>query len=177
MRAQGGRRLLPWAAVAIASLGVVAAVAIGLQSRARPPESAPSSAPKDVPSISPPSTSPTPGPRAAATPAPPSTLAAGKARVIPPPPVPATMPRGSPTPAGPERGTLTLVIVPEADVILDGQPLGRVSMKEVPLEAGTHTVRVLHPDYEPLQRRVTVHAGLGGKLVLELAEKGIPRRK
>jgi len=51
--------------------------------------------------------------------------------------------------------------------------MGRVSMREIMLEPGSHTVRILNPDYEPLQRKITIRAGVASKLVLDLAEKGI----
>jgi hypothetical protein len=65
------------------------------------------------------------------------------------------------------------LIVPEAEVTVDGHSIGRVSMRELTLPTGPHTVRVLHPDYEPLQRKLTIRAGVASKLVLDLAEKGI----
>jgi len=77
-----------------------------------------------------------------------------------------------PTPP-PATGTLRLVVVPFADVEVDGAALGRVSSRDVALAPGEHRVRLLHPDYQPLQRKVTVQAGAVAPLVVELAEKGI----
>jgi len=109
-------------------------------------------------------------------PAPPGTLWSVTPSAPPDPsPQPAT-PTPEP-PAGVETaeggGTLTLLIVPEAEVTVDGRSIGRVSMRELRLAPGSHTVRVLHPDYEPLQRKLTVREGVASKLVLDLAEKGI----
>jgi hypothetical protein len=44
------------------------------------------------------------------------------------------------------------------------------------LSAGRHSLRILHPDYEPLPRVVTIEPGSTLHLVLDLPEKGIPRR-
>jgi hypothetical protein len=68
---------------------------------------------------------------------------------------------------------LRLLIVPWAEVIVDGAALGTVQLREVPLPAGAHTVRILHPDYQPLQRKVTIEAGTVYPLVIDLSEKGI----
>jgi tRNA A-37 threonylcarbamoyl transferase component Bud32 len=98
------------------------------------------------------------------------------------PPARAAAPRPS-TPAtaaasarpSPATGILRLLVVPESRVSIDGNPLGLVSRRELPLSLGTHTVRVEHPDYQPLQRRVTIRDGDPEVLVLDLAEKGIRR--
>ena len=60
-------------------------------------------------------------------------------------------------------GILRLLVVPESRVSLDGTSLGLVSRRELPLSPGTHTVRVEHPDYQPLQRRVTIREGVTGE--------------
>ena len=72
-------------------------------------------------------------------------------------------------------GILRLLVVPESRVSIDGASLGLVSRRELPLSFGTHTVRVEHPDYQPLQRRVTIREGAPESLVIDLAEKGIRR--
>jgi PEGA domain len=56
---------------------------------------------------------------------------------------------------------------------VDGRLVGTVSAQELSLPPGTHTVRVLHPDYKPLQRIVTIGPGAIVDLPLDLAEKGI----
>jgi hypothetical protein len=50
-----------------------------------------------------------------------------------------------------------------------------VSLRQFSLAPGAHILRVLHPDYQPLQRKVAVQSGFESKLVLDLAEKAIPR--
>jgi hypothetical protein len=87
-------------------------------------------------------------------------------------------PAPSPSPASPPRavtGTLRLLVVPESQVSIDGKLLGLLSRREVALAPGPHTVRIEHPEYRPLQRRVTVREGETEALVIDLAEKGIRR--
>jgi hypothetical protein len=70
---------------------------------------------------------------------------------------------------------LKLVLVPASPVTVDGESIGLVAARELPLTAGPHVVRVLHPDYEPLQRKVTILEGSTTALILDLARKGIPK--
>jgi serine/threonine-protein kinase len=70
-------------------------------------------------------------------------------------------------------GTLRLTVVPPAEVTVDGRLVGTVSAHELSLPPGTHVVRILHPDYKPLQRIVTISPGATLDLPLDLAEKGI----
>jgi hypothetical protein len=84
-------------------------------------------------------------------------------------------PASTPSPAPPVTGTLRLLVVPEARVSIDGAPLGPTSRRELPLAPGLHTVRIEHPDYQPLQRRVTIREHETASLVIDLAEKGIRR--
>jgi len=112
--------------------------------------------PTATPRPSPPSTTPS---RAQSGPAPvPTTLAAA------PVPVPVA-----------DTGTLTLILVPEAAVVLDDEAIGVVSRRDITLRAGPHALRILHPDYEPLPRRFTIRAGETLSLLLDLQEKGIPK--
>lgn len=75
--------------------------------------------------------------------------------------------------AAADTGTLSLLVVPEAEVTVDGASLGTLSLRELPLVPGTYVVRILHPDYKPLQRKVTVQAGRTERFVLDLTEKGV----
>ncbi|HVR71356.1 MAG TPA: protein kinase [Vicinamibacteria bacterium] len=70
-------------------------------------------------------------------------------------------------------GTLRLTVVPPAEVTVDGRLVGTVSAHEMSLPPGTHVVRILHPDYKPLQRIVTIDPGVTLDLALDLAEKAI----
>jgi serine/threonine-protein kinase len=114
--------------------------------------------------------------------------AAGPASATPAPtprPSPPERPRpaATPDPMPPGRapalgdattGTLRLVVVPPAEVTVDGRLVGTVSAQTLRLPPGRHVVRFLHPDYKPLQRTVTVTPGGTVELPIDLAEKAIP---
>jgi eukaryotic-like serine/threonine-protein kinase len=173
-----------WAFAALSAAAGAVFVLGTLQSRAPEEPPAPSPALSPAPAVAPPA----PVSPAAASPRPseapaPSPRATPRASVRPSPapavPAPSTSSPPvavAPPPPSPALGTLSLVIVPPAEVTVDGTTLGTVSLREVPLAPGPHAVRVLHPDYKPLQRKVVIDAGRTERLVLDLGEKGIPRR-
>jgi serine/threonine-protein kinase len=139
----------------------------------------PTSAPRTTPSLR--------APTAISTHVPATTLAAPPP--TPPTPAPSERPAATPTPApspthaaatpapAPEKGGLKLIVSPAAEVQLNGSSLGSVSLRELTLAPGRHVVRILHPEYEPLQRVVTVRAGIESQLVIDLREKGIRKSR
>lgn len=84
-----------------------------------------------------------------------------------------------PVPAAPvsveTTGYLQLGAVPYAQVTVDGRDVGVLPMKPLLLVAGRHVVRFVHPDYQPLQRIVTVRAAETTKLFLDFGLDGIPK--
>jgi hypothetical protein len=92
-------------------------------------------------------------------------------------PAPTTTALAGPAAAAPEKGSLKLIVSPAAEVTVDGTSLGSISLRELTLAPGRHVVRVLHPDYEPLQRVVSVRAGIETPLVIDLREKGIRKTR
>lgn len=115
---------------------------------------------------------PTPNPTAASaasSPEPAPALASPRAAVPPTPPP-------SEPSAAPATGVLQILVIPPSEILIDGTTIGSVASKEVTLSPGTHVIRILHPDYQPLQRMVAVRSGELSRLVLDLAEKGIRRR-
>ena len=87
----------------------------------------------------------------------------------PTPPVPAaTEPRMAEA-----QAYLVVVAVPWADVSLDGTPVKTVPLRRLALSPGQHVVRFAHPDYEPLQRTVTLRAGETVNLTVDLPEEGV----
>jgi serine/threonine-protein kinase len=203
--APGPRRsLVLWGAVAASAVAGVVWLSQSAPARPAGPVAAPSSVPAAAtapPSLvaAPPATFPIASHEAAPETAAASPRASPRA-AAPPDAVPSTAPGRPPTPApaspgilstpppavvvtsaGPaasvETGTLRLSVHPESEVVLDGTSLGRLSMRDLTLEAGPHTVRVVHPDYEPLQRKVTVRPGAATQLVLDLAEKAIRKEE
>ena len=81
-----------------------------------------------------------------------------------------------PEPAPTPVGHLQLGIAPWADVIVDGVSLGTTPMEPVPLEAGTYTARLVHPDFQPLVRKVTIRPGETTPLRIDLRLDGIKNR-
>jgi hypothetical protein len=48
---------------------------------------------------------------------------------------------------------------------------------KAPLAAGSHNVQIVHPEYQTLRRRVTVLPGETIRLVVDLAEEAIRKKK
>lgn len=114
----------------------------------------------------------TPPPRLAARPSAPPT-----ARPAAPLPVTTTAPAKvlpaptAPAPAG--TGQLQVRVRPWADVTVDGSIMGTTPLKPLDLAAGVHQVLLVHPDYAPLPRTVTIRAGETTKLDVNLAWEGV----
>jgi hypothetical protein len=75
-----------------------------------------------------------------------------------------------------EHGILSLLVVPPANVSIDGNPLGVVSSRQVRLTPGAHTVLVEHAQYRPYPRKIMVQSGATRELVVDLSEKGVRAR-
>jgi hypothetical protein len=187
-----------WASVVLGALAIGAAILLS-----RPTPTAPVSAPAATPStMSAPTVTTTRPSVPAALPSPnsrpvsttlaraavpvtqPTSRATPEPRPTPLAVAPTPAPMGTPTTTAPAvitTGTLALILVPDAEVILDGASIGIVERRDVTLEAGPHALEVRHPDYEPLPRRFTIRAGETTTLLLDLQEKGIlkapPKKK
>jgi serine/threonine-protein kinase len=192
----------PWvvAASALAALALGIGVYLVTQPEPAPIEVA---APPPVTTLAAVPTSTLPSEEVVIVPtAPPTTLASGRTARVPPTPPPTTLaaavlptpePRPTPTPvsstpvpavaptapppttAPATTGTLALILVPDAEVILDGASIGIVGRRDLTLEAGSHALEIRHPDYLPLPRRVTIRAAQAQTLLIDLQEKGIPK--
>ena len=178
--ARRSRGLAAWAVLGGAT-GILLAVGGALLLR-----SGPAPAPEPTPSLAPSPTaivlaSPTASPEPVRTLPPP--VAVERTRVpmtaAPRPPVVPTPAPPPPTTlaVSPGGGFLQLVVLPWAEVSVDGREVGRVSSQKLPLGPGAHTVRLVHPDYQPLQRKVTILAGETLKLVIEMPEDAVPKKK
>jgi serine/threonine protein kinase len=78
-------------------------------------------------------------------------------------------------PAVEETGILRIGVKPYAEVFVDGRPAGTTPLGALTLPAGTHTIRLVHPSFQPFQRKVTVRPGESARLVVDLALDGVPR--
>ncbi len=112
---------------------------------------------------------------------PPPTLAPPGPTLAPPQPTvatPQTTPTASPRPPAPARvGTLQVVVVPWGDVTVDGTAVETGPIHKIPLAAGSHLVRVVHPDFQPFQRRLMIKSGETVRLTIDLPEEAIRKVK
>ncbi len=72
-------------------------------------------------------------------------------------------------------GYLQLGARPYARVTIDGKDAGTLPMGPVELAEGKHVVHLLHPDYQPLQRTVTIRAAETVKLFVDWSLDGIAK--
>jgi hypothetical protein len=75
-----------------------------------------------------------------------------------------------------EVGHLRLGVKPWADVTVDGTLVGTTPLAPVALAPGTYTARLLHPDYRPVLRKVTIEPGRTTPLQVDLGLDGIRNR-
>lgn len=89
------------------------------------------------------------------------------------PPTPPPTPQPTPTPAG----VLALDVRPWAEVEVDGTGVGKTPLEGLTLEPGVHELRLVHPDYRPLRRVVSVEAGGANRLDIDLQWEGLRQVK
>jgi serine/threonine-protein kinase len=196
------RSLVPAGAWAAASVALALAVTSGL--RREPSSSAPSLAgpvvgapaivrlaetpvkPAPRRSARPPVSHATPDP-APAAPIEPTPIEPTPVEPTPMGPTPApqavTVTSAEPPPPAPTApadvagvGHLQLGIAPWADVLLDDVPVGTTPLAPVPLSPGRHTARLVHPDFQPYLRVVTIRPGQTTPLRVDLRLDGIRNR-
>ena len=79
---------------------------------------------------------------------------------------------GAPLPTG--TGTLVVVVDPPAALYVDGNLVtADATRQEVPVPAGLHRVRIVHPDYQDLVRRIRIEPDKTATLSLSLPERGV----
>jgi hypothetical protein len=61
-------------------------------------------------------------------------------------------------------------------VFVDGVSVGVTPLNKFPAREGARVVRLVHPGFEPLERRVTVRAGQLTKLEVDLRKEGVLRK-
>ena len=123
-----------------------------------------------------PSPGPTPAPQRTTPPMPPAlrTSAPVAAAVTSAPTTaPSTVPSPSRPPDEAGTGLLQIVVVPWADVFIDGQQVGTTPMDKVSLKAGTHHVRLRYPTYENVERTIVIRPGQTEKLRFDFPKEGV----
>jgi serine/threonine-protein kinase len=146
---------------------------------ATPTPATPTPAPTPTPTATPPPTA-TPAP---ATPTPqatptPRSSPSSSTRTInwgTPSPTPTATP--APSPSAVREGVLQLSVKPWAKVFVDGREVGDTPLKPLSLPAGEHAIRFEHPEYHPLQKRVTVRTGEPVRLEVDLTQEGFPKAR
>ena len=58
---------------------------------------------------------------------------------------------------------------------MDDNPVGTTPLQPISLSVGSHTVRLSHPDFRPLQRKVNIEAGGTTRLEIDLKLDAVPR--
>lgn len=66
--------------------------------------------------------------------------------------------------------------MPWAAVSVDDGYVGTTPLQPLALSPGTHTVRLTHPDYKLLQRKVTIRTGETTRLEIDLAWEAVPKQ-
>jgi serine/threonine-protein kinase len=180
----------PPATTASASISLPAS----LPATTAPPATAPASTPPEL-VRTPASETPRPTREAVATPrpAPPtSTLAAVTPRPVAPPTaqpvVASTLPAALPTPAPAASsapalaatsavpGLLQTVVRPWGEVTVDGTVVGSTPLDKIPLAPGVHTVRVRHPAYEVVERRIQIRPGQTERVEVDFPAEGVKKK-
>jgi eukaryotic-like serine/threonine-protein kinase len=123
-----------------------------------PPDPAPA-VPREATPIEPTLIEPTPAPQ---------TVTARSAELPPPAPTAPAHVTGV--------GHLQLGIAPWADVLVDDVPVGTTPLAPVPLRPGRYTARLVHPDFQPYLRVVTIRPGQTTPLRVDLRLDGIRNR-
>jgi serine/threonine-protein kinase len=108
-------------------------------------------------------------------PEPRSVAAVPTPRIASPQPTPAPSPTPAPPPPAPATGELKLVVIPWAQVSVDGQPVGTSPLKPLRLPVGVHNVVLTNPGFQPLQKKVTVEPGKTTTLEVDLTFEGFPK--
>jgi len=189
------RPTLPWLAAPILLIVVGIVVAAFLLFRPNPVTPSPSPQPTAGAATSPsPTSSPlevtgtaVAGPGIAASPTP--SLAGPSPRVQEPSPTPVAT-RPSPSPSGRRaevvsppppsptveaKGSLQLLVRPWGEVSVDGVNVGTTPLRPVTLTAGVHQVRLAHPDYQAVQRKVMIRPGETTRLEVDFSSDSSPK--
>jgi hypothetical protein len=77
-------------------------------------------------------------------------------------------------PPGEAPGQLQLAVKPWAEVSVDEAPVGTTPVKPIELAPGTHLVRLVHPGFRPLIRKVVIEPGETTKLEIDLTWEAVP---
>jgi tetratricopeptide (TPR) repeat protein len=74
-------------------------------------------------------------------------------------------------------GALDVEARPGAEVEVGGQAVGKAPLQGLQLDPGVHVVKLQHPDYWPLTRKVAIEAGKTARLDVDLSWEGVLRTR
>jgi hypothetical protein len=78
-----------------------------------------------------------------------------------------------PAPAEAATGELRVVVLPWAEVAIDGTPAGTAPVTKR-LAPGAHTIRLTHTDYRPLIKKVEIRPGDTTRLNVNMKDEAFP---
>jgi hypothetical protein len=70
---------------------------------------------------------------------------------------------------------LEVSVKPWAEVTLDGKALGTSPVPVLSLPPGPHVLRFVHPEYQPIQRKITLAQGVASRVIVDFELAGVPR--
>jgi hypothetical protein len=108
-----------------------------------------------------------------ATPAPPSTVP----DTVPAATLPLPLTPANTTPAEADLGIVDVRIKPWAELTVDGRTLGPTSEQRLVLPAGAHALTFVHPDFEPLRRRIMLQSAERRVMSIDLKDEAVPRKR
>jgi hypothetical protein len=74
------------------------------------------------------------------------------------------------------KGSLQVGVKPWGEVRVDGEVIGTTPIGKIDLDAGAHTVSIRHPDYEILEKTVTIQPDETERLFVDLFLEGIKKK-
>jgi hypothetical protein len=69
-----------------------------------------------------------------------------------------------------------VVVLPWADVSVDGIPVGQTPLTRIPLAPGPHSLVLTHPKYQPFTRKFLIQEGATLRLEVNLEVDAVRRR-
>jgi hypothetical protein len=76
------------------------------------------------------------------------------------------------TPPSALPGTLVFSVTPWGEVFVNGRTIGSTPLRPIQLPAGEHRVRIFHPQFGSVERRVVVSPGSTTKVVANMTREG-----
>ena len=163
--------LLAGSVIFVLAGAVVVMVAKNLIDRIRETNPSPSVAPTSAPTSAP----TTPTIRVVTTttttaPPPPPSPSPSPSR----PPTTTTLAAIQPTTTTIAPGRLQMVVKPWAEVFIEEKSVGTTPLAALSLSPGSYAVRLQHPEFQPLRRRISIESGKTTRLDVDMRLDAVP---